>query len=109
MEEASSSHKDEAQEAKRFIGDKLHSQMVAKHYNSLEEKGVAERFKSRIFYMRNFNNWIKSQLIHEYLSKIKETLVLGSPLRVLDMCCGKGGDLLKWQKGLIQFDFKRGC
>lgn len=76
-----------------------HTKVVAQHYNELKEKGLAERFKSRIFYMRNFNNWIKSMLISEYLEKIKESIQFGSPLRVLDMCCGKGGDLLKWQKG----------
>lgn len=78
-----------------------HTTVVATHYNELEEKGLAERSKSRIFHMRNFNNWIKSALINEYLTKVKQTLKLGEPLRVLDMCCGKGGDLLKWEKSGI--------
>lgn len=33
--------------------------VVAQHYNRLEEKGLAERFNSKIFHLRNFNNWIK--------------------------------------------------
>jgi hypothetical protein len=40
-----------------------HGSVVATHYNTLEERGLAERCKSRIFYLRNFNNWIKSMLI----------------------------------------------
>lgn len=32
---------------------------VVEHYNKLQEKGLAERFNSKIFYLRNFNNWIK--------------------------------------------------
>lgn len=35
------------------------SAVVAKHYNQLQEKGLAERFNSKIFYLRNFNNWVK--------------------------------------------------
>lgn len=76
--------------------------VVASHYNELKEAGRQERFKSRIFHMRNFNNWIKSQLISEYLQKIKSSQRIGDPLRVLDMCCGKGGDLLKWEKANIK-------
>lgn len=78
-----------------------HSQVVASHYNNIGEKGLHERSKSRIFYMRNFNNWIKSVLIQEYMTKIKDSLSYGSPIRVLDMCCGKGGDLLKWDKANV--------
>ncbi|KAF5303029.1 hypothetical protein FQR65_LT08358 [Abscondita terminalis] len=75
--------------------------IIAKHYNTLEEKGLHERSKSRIFYLRNFHNWIKSMLINEYLTKIKETKKHNAPIRVMDMGCGKGGDLLKWRKGGI--------
>lgn len=42
-------------------------------------------------------------LISDYLQRIKDSIQFGSPLRVLDMCCGKGGDLLKWQKGNITY------
>lgn len=35
------------------------STVVAQHYNQLQEKGLAERFNSKIFYLRNFNNWVK--------------------------------------------------
>nr|CAH7736607.1 unnamed protein product [Callosobruchus chinensis] len=81
---------------------KGYADVVATHYNSIEEKGLSERSKSRIFYLRNFHNWIKSMLINEYLGKIKEGKKQhNSPVRVHDMCCGKGGDLLKWKKGGI--------
>lgn len=72
--------------------------LVADHYNALEEKGLSQRNQSRIVYMRNFNNWIKSMLINEYIGKIRQGKSFGASLRVLDMCCGKGGDLLKWKK-----------
>ena len=44
---------------------------VAKHYDNQPEKGKDQRKDSRIYYMRNFNNWIKSNLIEEYIEKIK--------------------------------------
>lgn len=91
---------DNANEQKPQAADN-HTKVVATHYNTLEEKGLDARSKSKIFFMRNFNNWIKSVLINEYLTKVKASLRLGEPLRVLDMCCGKGGDLLKWDKAGI--------
>jgi len=72
--------------------------VVANHYNNVEEKGKAARTESRIFYMRNFNNWIKSNLIAEFLEKVRSKK---EPIHVLDLGCGKGGDLLKWKKGEI--------
>lgn len=76
---------------------KKHSSVVAAHYNHLEEKGLKERYNSPIFHLRNFNNWVKSVLIQEFTDKIREK-DYGRPLRILDICCGKGGDLSKWQK-----------
>ncbi|XP_046961581.1 mRNA cap guanine-N7 methyltransferase [Vanessa cardui] len=78
-----------------------HSNVVAAHYNHLEEKGLKERFNSPIFYLRNFNNWVKSVLIQEHTDKIREK-DYGRPLRILDICCGKGGDLSKWQKARVE-------
>ena len=40
-----------------------HGDTVAKHYNQLENAGLEARTQSRIFYLRNFNNWIKSMAI----------------------------------------------
>lgn len=80
---------------------KEHATVVAAHYNHLEEKGLKERFNSPIFYLRNFNNWVKSVLIQEYIDKIREK-DYGRPLKVLDICCGKGGDLSKWQKARVE-------
>lgn len=73
---------------------------VAEHYNKREEKGVDARYDSRIFYMRNFNNWIKSVLINEFLNEIKTDNRMN--ISVLDLACGKGGDLLKWKMGRIR-------
>lgn len=82
-------------------GGAANTHVVAHHYNELKEAGRKDRQKSKIFFMRNFNNWIKSQLINEYMSQIKDQKRMGDALRVLDMCCGKGGDLLKWEKAAI--------
>ncbi|XP_074543807.1 mRNA cap guanine-N(7) methyltransferase [Halichoeres trimaculatus] len=82
---------------KRQVTD--HGQKVASHYNSLQEVGLAARSRSRIFFMRNFNNWLKSVLIGEILERVRKA---GSQqVSVLDLGCGKGGDLLKWRRGGI--------
>lgn len=77
------------------LGDK-----VAKHYNDHPEGSKESRKESPIFYLRNFNNWIKSIIIGDCLDKIKR--VNSRDIAVLDLCCGKGGDLLKWQRGRIK-------
>ncbi|OAP61989.1 hypothetical protein AYL99_04192 [Fonsecaea erecta] len=67
------------------------------------------RNESQIKGLRSFNNWIKSCLIHKFSPEEKveeEELGWGEeakepaaqkPLCVLDIGCGKGGDLGKWQ------------
>lgn len=76
-----------------------HSSTVAAHYNELQEVGLEKRSQSRIFYLRNFNNWMKSVLIGEFLEKLRQKKT--RDITVLDLGCGKGGDLLKWKKGRI--------
>ncbi|KAL7984420.1 hypothetical protein Chor_002990, partial [Crotalus horridus] len=88
-------HETESEEVPK---KKTHAEAVAAHYNKLEEVGLEQRSKSRIFYLRNFNNWIKSVLIGEFLDKVRQRK---QNITVLDLGCGKGGDLLKWKKGRI--------
>ena len=64
------------------------------HYNRLI-RNKDERHKSRIFHMRNLNNWLKAVLIEQGVQALSyqpphETL------KVLDFGCGKGGDFFKW-------------
>lgn len=77
----------------------LSGSVVAGHYNNLEEKGLAARNESRILHMRNFNNWIKSFLINKHMEEVRNGMSSGDQrVSVIDLGCGKGGDLLKWSK-----------
>ena len=72
---------------------------VRQHYNEREERGREARQESRIFRLRKFNNWIKSVLIAKFIpERTEEEIDEDRGLFVLDIGCGKGGDLLKWQK-----------
>jgi hypothetical protein len=72
---------------------------VRQHYNEREERGRGARQESRIFRLRKFNNWIKSVLIAKFLpDQTEEEIDEDRGLFVLDIGCGKGGDLGKWQK-----------
>ncbi|XP_032826996.1 mRNA cap guanine-N(7) methyltransferase [Petromyzon marinus] len=74
--------------------------VVATHYNQLQEVGRDARSHSRILYMRNFNNWLKSVLINEFVQRVRAD-GRGGALSVLDLGCGKGGDMLKWRRASI--------
>jgi len=68
--------------------------------------GVSERRDSPIIGLKNFNNWIKSVLIAKFSRQAFEGAPAGengrSRGKVLDMGCGKGGDLQKWQKARVR-------
>ncbi|KAI9316387.1 guanine-N(7)-methyltransferase domain-containing protein, partial [Dichotomocladium elegans] len=66
---------------------------VAKHYNDRPDVGREKRKESRIIRLRSFNNWVKSTLIRNHVRQ-RQT--------VLDMGCGKGGDLIKFAKARIK-------
>lgn len=57
------------------------------------------RSESRLYHMRSFNGWVKATQIQELnphtLQPGKKKRV-NAPLRILDLACGKGGDLGKW-------------
>lgn len=67
--------------------------IVRQHYNqrTYQSKLQGSRTKSPIYKMRNFNNAIKYMLIGNWVKRRAPQ----APLVLLDMCCGKGGDLNK--------------
>lgn len=68
---------------------------VRQHYNAVPQRGRDWRStESRIKGLRKFNNWVKSTLIHRFSPPDSDQ---APPIRVLDLGCGKGGDLGKWQ------------
>ena len=54
------------------------------------DPGKEGRKASRIIFLRSFNNWVKASMINKYCRK------LGKGASVLELCCGKGGDLDKY-------------
>ncbi|KIM48844.1 hypothetical protein M413DRAFT_87992 [Hebeloma cylindrosporum] len=85
--------------------------VVVEHYNSRPDVGVVQRLESPIIGLKNFNNWVKSVLItrfgHPALAKSAVTGPPGSRMRiargkVLDLGCGKGGDMTKWSKANVK-------
>lgn len=74
---------------------------VAEHYNQVEQKSVKERNQSVIIDLRKFNNAMKSLMHHvafkyaHYISSPTNTY-RRRHYRVLDLGCGKGGDLPKY-------------
>ena len=75
--------------------------------------GIVQRLESPIIGLKNFNNWVKSILItrfaHPVLAKSSVSGPLAGPPRarigrgkVLDMGCGKGGDITKWAKAQVK-------
>ncbi|CAB9501162.1 mRNA cap guanine-N7 methyltransferase [Seminavis robusta] len=73
---------------------------IARFYDGLS-RDLATRSQSKLFYMRNFNGWVKSVQIEEVHPRYR------GMLRVLDLACGKGGDLAKWafhsRCGIVNF------
>ena len=62
------------------------------HYDEKHQNTIEERQFSSIYNLKCFNNWIKAVLINEFIPR---------NATVLDLCCGKGGDLIKWNKAKV--------
>lgn len=86
----------EEEEKKRIAERQLGgAEIIAEHYNAVPERGREWRqAESKISGLRSLNNWIKSTLIQ----KFSRPEIPIRDLKVLDMACGKGGDLGKWEK-----------
>ena len=61
--------------------------------NTQHRVGRAERELSSLIYLRKFNNWVKAVQI----SKAAQCWPRGGKAKVLDISCGKGGDMAKWR------------
>lgn len=102
-------------EAKQAAAPNRGVQEVSNQFYNARPEWVKERGRdwrrneSQIKGLRSFNNWIKSCIIHKFSPEEKaevEELAWGEeakepemqkPLLILDIGCGKGGDLGKWQ------------
>ncbi|GAA5845661.1 hypothetical protein JCM9279_006063 [Rhodotorula babjevae] len=69
---------------------------VADHYNARPNTDRIARRDSPIIGLKNFNNWIKSVLIAKFGRREGDDAT--PRIRVLDLGCGKGGDLHKWTR-----------
>lgn len=80
--------------------------VVRAHYNAVPERGRDWRkTDSKIKGLRSFNNWVKSCIIQKFApdedhtpGALERGISSGRELLVLDLGCGKGGDLGKWQQ-----------
>ncbi|GAX18227.1 mRNA (guanine-N7-)-methyltransferase [Fistulifera solaris] len=73
------------------------SAAAADAFYSKLDRTLQHRWQSQIYHMRNYNGWVKAmQIQHFYASFGKKAA------RILDLACGKGGDLTKWTLGRIQ-------
>ena len=78
----------------REENEKLEMIHVKKFYDTKYTDKEEIREQSDLIFLRTFNNWVKSCLIDKSAYKL-----YSNNLSVLDLCCGKGGDLQKYIKG----------
>lgn len=110
-EAAAKLQREREEAAKVELANRLVSgaEQVAEHYNAVPERGREWRStESKIKGLRSLNNWIKSTLIQKF-SRPDGGSIGQAGMTVLDMACGKGGDLGKWEKAPIVPGLYVGC
>ena len=70
------------------------AELARQHYNALKQVSMDKRHESRIFNLRGFNNYVKSLTMNDFLAQLGPLGKRGAT--ILDLGCGKGGDLRKW-------------
>lgn len=70
-EESKNSEDESIQIEEKTMPSSSSAVAIKEHYNQLKEKGLSERFNSNIFYLRNFNNWIKRYDLHFLFTCLK--------------------------------------
>ena len=91
------------QDAQAVVAVRGVHDVVRQHYNAVPQRDRSWRqTASQIRGLRNFNNWVKSTLIQKFSPDEGFKSSSAGPqqrgLLVLDIGCGKGGDLQKWAK-----------
>jgi len=66
------------------------------HYSNRASQSQETRLQSPTVRLRNFNSFAKAILLEQYLSYVKRNAGGDVPISVLDIGCGKGGDLKKF-------------
>ncbi|CAB9509244.1 mRNA cap guanine-N7 methyltransferase [Seminavis robusta] len=103
-DDANTTHPDKKRSAEDMESSIFHKDTGAatadKFYSGLT-RTLDTRSESRLYHMRSFNGWVKATQIQELNPQTqggrKRKGVSGNPpMRVLDLACGKGGDLGKW-------------
>ena len=77
-------HKLESKEKEKLVSYKDY------YTFGVRDPGKEGRKASRIIFLRSFNNWVKASMINKYCR------LLGKGASILELCCGKGGDLDKY-------------
>ncbi|TFK54847.1 guanine-N(7)-methyltransferase [Heliocybe sulcata] len=75
--------------------------LIAGHYNARPDVGAKQRLQSPIIGLKAFNNWIKAVLIGKFAHPALRDSPWSNGGKVLDLGCGKGGDLTKWAKAAV--------
>jgi hypothetical protein len=77
--------------------DEVAARSVAAMYNGLGDRHRTLDAGSDILQLRNLNNWIKAVLFQKHLPRGSR----GRGAAVLDLACGKGGDMPKFKKANV--------